>query len=33
VGTPEERAPIITLIRSAAAHVESRTLLNQFVTT
>jgi AcrR family transcriptional regulator len=29
----EERAPIITLIRSAAAHAESRNLLNQFVTT
>jgi AcrR family transcriptional regulator len=29
---PEERAPIITLIRSAAAHAESRDLLNQFVT-
>ncbi|HET6662826.1 MAG TPA: TetR family transcriptional regulator [Acidimicrobiales bacterium] len=35
VGTwedPDERAPIITLIRSAAGHEQSRMLLNQFVT-
>ena len=30
---PQERAPIIALIRSAAVHEESRNLLNQFVTT